>query len=277
IMASAACYPAFPKVELDGELYMDGMYADNVPIKLMEEVFPDWDQMVVVDIGDPNEHAPKDLTDRMFCIQPLLHPGNSADFTSEHAIRLYNQGYLEAAKYFGTNPGYIYTFTRDDADLIDVVENYLQQQMEQHKVVLPFNTSVDQSSLQYLLGYQPKTLNNVYSRHYRYGKLVEALGLMAKVEPVKMRDYTSFLRETCQKLNEMSLSNTDEVDYKMIEMLDNLKKEELTVRYHKMLVSGGGVYPAAVEAVKESTPNAYVLAYIWYFIEELIRNLPDQG
>lgn len=35
VMASSACYPAFPKVTINGEEYMDGMYADNVPIDLL--------------------------------------------------------------------------------------------------------------------------------------------------------------------------------------------------------------------------------------------------
>ena len=275
IMASAACYPAFPKVPLEGDIYMDGMYADNVPIALMQEVLPAWDQMVVVDIEDPAEEPPAALTEEMFCISPLLHPGSSADFSTEHAVRLYNQGYLEAAKYMNQNPGYVYTFTRFDEDLIQVVEKYLATQMELPQVQLTRNTAAAQNAVEYALGYNPKPLHNKFEAGYQYGRLVEALGLMAGIEPVALRDYTVFLREMCEKLNQMSLRNTDDQDYKMIEVWDNLTKDELMVRYHKMLVNGGGSYPAAVEAVKDKTPVPYVLAYVWYFIEELVRNLPE--
>lgn len=277
IMASAACYPAFPKVEMDGQLYMDGGYAANVPIELLYDVLPDPDQIVVVDIHVPQEPAAPALTEDMFLIQPILHPGSSLDFSTLHASRLYDQGYLEALKYLDQNPGYLYTFRKEDAPLMDVVETYLDRQMEQKKVQLPFNDAIAKMAVSSVLGYTPYELGNTYNKNYDYGKLVEALGILAKVEPVSLRDYRQFLGEMIDSLGTMKFSNTEDNDYKMVEIFTNLKKEELTVRLHRLLVRNQGYYPAAVEMIKDKIPVSYTMAYIWYFIEELVRNLPSSS
>ena len=41
IMASASCFPAFPMMDIDGQKYIDGGYADNVPISLIKEMNAD--------------------------------------------------------------------------------------------------------------------------------------------------------------------------------------------------------------------------------------------
>ena len=49
IMASASCFPAFPMMDIDGQKYIDGGYADNVPISLIKEM--NADKIIVLDDG----------------------------------------------------------------------------------------------------------------------------------------------------------------------------------------------------------------------------------
>lgn len=273
IMASAACYPAFPKVKIGDQVYMDGGYADNVPIDLLLQIQPEADERFVIDIRGPQDPLPPSLRDDMFLIQPLLNPGNSLDFSPNHAMTLYREGYLETMKYLDRLPGYLYTFTRDDIPLIDVVEDYMERQMEQNRVVLPISDEIGQVALSVLLGYIPFELNNRFSENYHYGKLVEALALLAKMEPVALYSYRDFLLEMTSRLNELSISKTGESDYRMVELFSNLKRDELPVLFHKILVHNHGKFPSAVERVKDRFPVSYTLAYVWYFIEELTNNL----
>ena len=53
IMASASCFPAFPMMDIDGQKYIDGGYADNVPISLIKEM--NADKIIVIDVMDRDE------------------------------------------------------------------------------------------------------------------------------------------------------------------------------------------------------------------------------
>lgn len=278
IMASAACYPAFPKVSIDGEEFIDGGYADNVPIELALEIMPEADGTVVVDLHDTDEPAPPALKPDMFYIEPLLAPGNSLDFSTAHALRLYAQGYLETYKNLGILPGHLFTFSVNDIPLMQVTEHYLKTQFKLHDVVLPDHKDLAGAIQGALLGYMPRKLHGALVENYEFGELLEGLGLLARMEPVALYDYRSWLQELTQRLQSLKITETSDADYKMVETFSNLKREELPVRLHKLLVRGNGVFPAAVERIKNRIPVSYTLAYIWYFIEELVRNFrPEEN
>lgn len=276
VMASAACYPAFPKVTIEGQTYMDGGYADNVPIALALEIMPDAAGTVVIDLHDTYDPLPPALTPEMFYMQPLLNPGNSLDFSTAHAKRLYNQGYLEANKYLDILPGHLFTFTASDADLIRVTERYLEKQLAQHHIDLPDRADPGIYCQSALLGYRPRALDNNFCKDYRYGELVEALALLARMEPVALYDYRWWLKTMITRLQALKVSDIDDDNYRMIETFSNLKREELPVRLHHLLVKNQGVFPAAVEKIKNRIIVSYTLAYIWYFMEELVVNLPAE-
>ena len=276
VMASAACYPAFPKVIMNGEVFMDGGYADNVPVSLMNTMLPDPEGITIIDIHDPSEPILPGLKPGMTYLQPLLHPGNSLDFTRHHALQLYRQGYLEMMKYYDQMPGYLYTFTDRNWQEIQVVEQYLTNQMEQNRVVLPSSDTISDDIIAAMLGYTPRPLKNRYSSHYEYGKLVEGLALLAKMDPYVLYEYPDFLRELKNRLNELKLTATDDRDYKAVEVLSNLKREQLAILLHRYLLKNNGVFPAYIEAVKDKMSVSYALALIWYYMELLIDNLPEQ-
>ncbi|WP_283651191.1 patatin-like phospholipase family protein [Ileibacterium valens] len=277
IMASAACYPAFPKVEIGDQVYMDGGYADNVPVELLLKIQPEADVRVVIDIHNPTDPKPPTAQVEMKLIQPLINPGNSLDFSERHALSLYHQGYLETMKYYDRFPGYLFTFTLDDWPLMQVVEKYLDSQMEQKEVVIPLSDQIENLSLSSLLGYRPFPLENRFSENYRYGKMIEALGLLARMEPVALYSYKVYLIEMTRRLSELTVTKTNESDYRMIEVLSNLKREELPALLHRLLVRNQGKFPSTIEMMKDRFPVSYALAYTWYFIEELTRNLQDNS
>lgn len=274
VMASSACYPAFPKVTFQGEEYMDGMYADNVPISLLEAILPDATWTLVVDLHDPGEAIPPALKDHMFYIQPLLQPGHPLDFSPAHAKRLYAQGYLEAKKYMGKYPGYLYTFGQEDTSLIEIVENYLTAQLAQMQVVFPKVAQDPNFLYRAMLGYYPAVLPNGKLKNYELGKFVEGLALFAKVDPIALYDYRYFLETIIENLSTLKLTQSAPEEFALLGVLGHVRRDEMPNLLFKMLKQNGGHFSERIENIKERIPVSYTLAIIRYCLELLLEQLP---
>lgn len=70
IMASASCFPAFPMMDIDGQKYIDGGYADNVPISLMKEM--NADKIIVIDVHGPGRNNTINQNEISLYIEPIL-------------------------------------------------------------------------------------------------------------------------------------------------------------------------------------------------------------
>ena len=277
VMASAACYPAFPKVVIEGEEYVDGMYADNVPIELLKTILPNADWTVVVDLHDPGEVAPPALTPDMFYIQPLLQPGNPLDFSTEHAEALYSQGYLETKKYLGKYAGYLYTFPGEDQPLMDVVEDYIGRQITQMKVVLPKIDNLPGHLFRQALGYIPPALPNGRQDHYYFGQMIEALALLVKINPIALRDYRQFLEELKEKLDHLTILKRNPEEFLLVNLFSNAKREEIPLQMYRLLKNNNGRLPEKFESFKDRFPASYTLAVIRYCLDLLMEALnPSQ-
>lgn len=273
VMASSACYPAFPKVTFQGEEYMDGMYADNVPISLLEAILPEATWTLVVDLHDPGEAIPPALKDDMFYIQPLLQLGHPLDFSPTHAKHLYAQGYLEAKKYMGKYPGYLYTFREDDQPLIEIVEKYLTAQLAQMKVVFPKVAQDPNFLYRALLGYYPAILPNGKLEDYELGRLVEGLALFAKVDPIALYDYRQFLEMVVENLATLKLTQSTPEEFALVGVLGRVRRDEIPNLLFKMLKQNGGHFSERIESMKERIPTSYTLAIIRYCLELLLEQL----
>ncbi len=277
VMASSACYPAFPKVVIKGEEYMDGMYADNVPIDLLRQIQPDSSWTVVIDLHDPQETLPPSLTEDMFYIQPLLQPGNPLDFSPAHAAKLYTQGYLETRKNLGSLPGYLYTFRAEDEPEIKIVEEYLARQITNLKIVLPKvkDRKLSEHLFKSVLGYIPNELPNQFMENYEFGSMVEALALISGLDPIALYDYRYFLQEVLDRLNAQKITTRSSEEFALLEMLGSVKREEIPHLLFRMLKSRNGRFPEKVEAMKDKIPASYTLAVIRYCLDVLLTTLNE--
>ena len=113
VFASCACFPVVAPVEIDGKSYVDGGYADNVPIGMALEKNPD--RLIVVDLdsfGVRHKEDFKEAEDKMFFIKCAWDLGNMAVFSPAHAEMLRQLGFLDTLKAFGVFAGEKYTFMR---------------------------------------------------------------------------------------------------------------------------------------------------------------------
>lgn len=273
VMASSACYPAFPKVVIDGDEYVDGMYADNVPIELLQSILPCAAWTAVVDLHDPGEPVPPALKEDMFYIQPLLQPGNPLDFSTQHAERLYAQGYLETMKYLGKYPGHLYTFRTEDKPLMDIVEDYIGAQLTQMKIILPKSENLTNALYRGVLGYVPPEMPNHFQENYEFGQMVEALALMAKVNPIALYDYRDFLEKIIENLESVSITKLNPEEFALMNLFHAISKEELPTQLYKMLQANGGRFSERIESLKQRIPVSYTLAVIHYILQLLLEQL----
>ena len=110
ILASAACFPIFPLRQIDGEYYMDGGYADNMPIAMA--IADGMEEIIAVDIHPQPVHPEYASMPFLTQIHPLHELGSFLDFNPERLRRSRLMGYHDTMKAYGRFDGMRYTFTR---------------------------------------------------------------------------------------------------------------------------------------------------------------------
>ncbi|HOU10153.1 MAG TPA: patatin-like phospholipase family protein [Clostridiales bacterium] len=115
IFASASAYPFLKSRKIGDRTYIDGGYADNLPVKMALERGAG--EIVAVNIGKMavKEIPANDARIHFIHNRRPLSPSNIGklkEFTSEHSRRNIRQGTLDAKKAFGLLDGHVYAFER---------------------------------------------------------------------------------------------------------------------------------------------------------------------
>jgi len=113
VLASASCFPAMQSHKIDGEEYIDGGYADTVPMNLALRAGAD--EIIAVDLkGIGVHHAPEGLApENLRMITSLWSLGSFLEFNAESAKRNIALGYLDTMKSYGRLDGRYFAFTPD--------------------------------------------------------------------------------------------------------------------------------------------------------------------
>ncbi len=114
LLASAAVYPAFRPVLLEGEEYIDGGYFNNLPIFLADDMGAT--EVIAVDleaVGFVRRYTGSLPVRYIRSYWPL---GNMLDFKSDIAKRNMRLGYLDVMKSFKKYYGHAYTFKLKSID-----------------------------------------------------------------------------------------------------------------------------------------------------------------
>lgn len=120
VLASACCYPAFQKKEINGEQYIDGGYYDNLPINLAIEIGAD--EVIAVDLEAIGlKKKVKDKSVKITYIRPRNDIGSFLVFNKKMASRAIKYGYYDTMKTFKQLDGDKYTFKKNQ-----LKENYLK-------------------------------------------------------------------------------------------------------------------------------------------------------
>lgn len=126
ILASAACFPIFPLKQIGGEYFMDGGYADNMPIAMA--IGDGAEEIIAVDIHPQPVHPEYASMPFLTQVHPLHELGSFLDFNPNQLRRSRLMGYHDVMKAYGRFDGIRYTFTRvGDLHVSAAARKYMQR------------------------------------------------------------------------------------------------------------------------------------------------------
>ena len=108
VLASAACFPIFPERRIDGQLYVDGGYYDNLPIDLA--LAGGADEVVAVELHPEPTHPEYARVPWLTSVMPRRELGGFLDFDPQRLRTSRTLGYCDAMKALHGLDGFLYTF-----------------------------------------------------------------------------------------------------------------------------------------------------------------------
>lgn len=220
LMASASCYPAFQKKDIDGNKFIDGGIFDNMPINLAIDLGAD--SIIAVDLCAPGVKArPKKHVDTI-TIKPNNKLTNFLNFYEEGSIRNIKFGYNDTMKVFGKYKGYKYTFKKKNID--EAISEY-------HKLFIHnLNQILNSEKLIKLIDV------NLIDQEKLIIKTAEEIGLLLEFDETKIYKFRKFNKKLLKefkknKVNSKKISTIEEL-YEMM-----LKKD------YKLLRTAGILHP----------------------------------
>ncbi|MBR1811813.1 MAG: patatin-like phospholipase family protein [Clostridia bacterium] len=114
VCASCACFPAFPRYEIDGKYYLDGGYYDNLPIATAMKMGAE--EVVVLDLHTEPIHPAYQRHPYVKYLLPSRDLGSFLCFTRDVLDGLIDTGYLDTLRAFGKLGGSSYYITVSEED-----------------------------------------------------------------------------------------------------------------------------------------------------------------
>lgn len=270
ILASAAYFPAFEFININGRYYADGGYLNAT---LGEDaVEMGIEHLDIIALSNPN--APLDYCEKQtdVLIRPILKLAYFLDFDKPTMLRQIEQGRLEALKYMGLTPGYIYTFYPEDAFLFRTLSKTAVAILSKNNITL--NNEMLIAGIAELLGYKPGALDNKYMKDYQMGLLLECLGLIAGISPYQRYHVLPFVKEILHHLQTYQVVIRPGETGNGLKM-DRFGAEDLMAFFHHALTVNGGSLPDQYDLIKKKFRSLYYLALAWYILDKfsLIINL----
>ena len=98
IIASSSVYPVFPMHQIGGEYYIDGMYHDNLPIRLAESMGAE--ELIVVDLHQKPQHPEYAGRSNVMYLTPSEDLGGILVFDSKKISDNMQMGYQDTIRKF---------------------------------------------------------------------------------------------------------------------------------------------------------------------------------
>ena len=213
LMASASCYPAFQKKDIDGNKFIDGGIFDNMPINLAIDLGAD--SIIAVDLCAPGVKArPKKHVDTI-TIKPNNKLTNFLNFYEEGSIRNIKFGYNDTMKVFGKYKGYKYTFKKKNID--EAISEY-------HKLFIHnLNQILNSEKLIKLIDV------NLIDQEKLIIKTAEEIGLLLEFDETKIYKFRKFNKKLLKEFKKNKSNSKKIIAIKeLYEMM--LKKDSKLLR-----------------------------------------------
>lgn len=178
LMASSACYPAFPPHEIDGKMFIDGGYYDNLPISLAVKMGAT--EVTALDLSAPGiKRKAKAPGVKISHIESKWDLGSFLDFDKENSKRRIALGYNDAMKFYGKLDGNLFTFQKGESE-----KNFDRYCQSYNKISKQFDLPSLKLDIQ--KNYEGKDVLLTLS---------ERCGECFSLEPTKIYDFKEFNKE----------------------------------------------------------------------------------
>ncbi len=214
IIASASCYPAFPKKKIDGEYYIDGGYSDNLPINLAISLGAT--EIIAVDLNAIGvKRKVKNKNVKITYIEPKHRTASILVFEEELSRKSIQYGYYDTMKAFGKLEGNLYTFypkqlLREYEDNKQKLEQMIQSKLQpsDHSPVFEqlLKLSVFHKLLKDETGEKKKQL---------FYEIVELLGISLKIDDTKIYKMKDFAKEILYHFSTVESTDTKQIEEKI--------------------------------------------------------------
>lgn len=121
ITASCACFPAFPRCEIDGQFYIDGGFYDNLPIATAIKM--GCDDIVAVDLRPTPTHPGYAVHPNVKYLKPSRELGSFLRFERKVLDELITLGYNDTMRSYGKITGNIFYIKDSQEDKINRTES----------------------------------------------------------------------------------------------------------------------------------------------------------
>ena len=219
LMASASCYPAFKKKEIDNKNYIDGGVYDNLPINLALELGAD--EIISIDLKAPGIKQPPKKKVPTIKIVPNNELTNFLNFNEEGAKRNIKFGYNDTLKVFKKAEGKKYTFKL----------NSLEKNIKKHNNTwnYTFNKIVNNKKLiatiKKLLKLNDKTTEKITKKILL--SIMESLGKDFEIDETRIYSYNNFNKKLIRNLNKnISNKNISKNNKQIISIYKKIAEEK---------------------------------------------------
>ena len=170
LIASASCYPAFQKKNINGSNYIDGGFYDNLPINLAIDMGAE--EVIAIDLKEVGfKQKVKDKSVKVKIVSPRNDIGSFLVFDKNMARRCIKLGYNDTMKEFTLLEGNKYTFKKSSFDKFyeqykEIYIDYLKRILKIEKDTVDRYLKKKDKEL-YKIEYDGYLIGAVFSERYR--------------------------------------------------------------------------------------------------------------
>jgi len=210
LMASAACFPAFPMMKIDGKSYVDGGFYDILPVDFALRLGAE--DILAVDLEFSPSHPEYQNRPFITYVKPSWNLGSILLFENEIIRKNMLLGYYDAKKTFGKYIGFRYVF-----DKASISERHLAAAKKLSLMIGAIEADLDESKPQMLrIGRFPMTseiCEHTSGKRLTYlDYLIRSLEIGAEIlemDHLKVYKLQDMVDEIADKISELDMQNGD--------------------------------------------------------------------
>ena len=212
VLASACCYPAFQKMKINGEEYIDGGIYDNMPINLAVEMGAD--EVIAVDleaIGVVQDVKYDNV--KITYIRPKNEIGSFLVFDRKLAVKAIKYGYYDTMKIFKELDGDKYTFKK--GNLIANYNKYSNKFLNYCDKLFKKDEGIYDDILKLSFFNRILKTRKEYELKKIFNETIELLGKVFKIDTCNLYDIKKYNKILLNKIKKQEEISKDFIEKKI--------------------------------------------------------------